>query len=112
MDFYNSNKSFFQGTKPGSYKGYIGYTTGLDGVAYLKVTSQGHDDLEGINKHIFARKRIAIIIQAFPSKHTEIIKEEVIERLINVAETSILPLLSSLTEADIKDWLLPKTPSK
>ncbi|SCV33724.1 uncharacterized protein FFB14_04659 [Fusarium fujikuroi] len=65
-----------------------------------------------MEERILARERIAIVLQAFPSKNAEIIGEEVIERLMDVVKTSILPLLSSLTEADIEDWLLSDIPNE
>ncbi|KAF4432635.1 hypothetical protein FACUT_8323 [Fusarium acutatum] len=112
VDFYDINKQFLNGTKPENYKGHIKYTMEIDGVAYLEVASEGQLDLEVIDERTVARERIAMILQAFPSKNAEIIGEEIIERLMDVVKTSILPLLSSLTEADIEDWLLPTTPKE
>lgn len=112
VDFYNANKPCFHGTAAEDFDLYIKYTTGMDGVAYLEATSERHPDLEVIEERILARERIAIILQAFPSKNAEIIGEEVIERLMDVVKTSILPLLSSLTEADIEDWLSSEIPNE
>ncbi|KAL9565578.1 hypothetical protein ACKAV7_009760 [Fusarium commune] len=109
VDFYNVNKRFLHGTALESYKRYIKYNTGIDGVAYLEVTSEGQPDLEVIDERILAHERIATILQAFPSNNAEIIGDEIIDRLMDVVKTSIIPLLSSLTEADIEYWLLPKT---
>ncbi|KAF4946475.1 hypothetical protein FGADI_11113 [Fusarium gaditjirri] len=112
VDFYDGNKPFSHGIELGSYKGYINYTVEIDGIAYLEVTTGGQPDLEVIEERTLARERIAIILQAFPSINAEIIGEEIIERLMDVVKTSILPLLSSLTEADIEDWLLPEKPNE
>ncbi|KAF5983785.1 hypothetical protein FCOIX_3001 [Fusarium coicis] len=110
LDLYNKNKAFFHGTELVSYEGYINYTIGIDGVAYLEVTTEEQHELEVFDERNLARERIAISLQAFPSQHAEIIGEEIIQRLMDILKTSILPLLSCLTEADIEDWLLPKTP--
>jgi hypothetical protein len=113
VEFYNGNKSLFHDTELENRNGYIKPTT-ENGVAYLQVTSEGQPDLELaqspsiIDKRLLARERIAIILQAFPSINAEIIGEEIIDRLMDVVKISILPLLSSLTEADIEGYLLPK----
>jgi hypothetical protein len=113
VNFYNANKPLFYDPELETHNGSVGLTL-KNGVTYFDVTNEGQSDLE-LDQHILiaeeramARERIAIVLQAFPSKNTEIIGEEMIDRLMDTAKSSVLPLLSALKEADIEGWLLPK----
>lgn len=113
VNFYNANKPLFYDPELETHNGSIGLTL-KNGVTYFDVTNEGQPDLE-LDQHMpiaeeraMARERIAIVLQAFPSNNTEIIGEEIINRLMDTAKSSVLPLLSTLKEADIKGWLLPK----
>ncbi|PNP85065.1 hypothetical protein FNYG_01590 [Fusarium nygamai] len=108
VEFYYDNKSLFDTTGMESQSGYIESTLENNGVAYLQVISEEQHDLETVDERILARDRIAVMLQAFPSVNAEIIGEEIVDRFMDIVKTSILPLLSSLTVADIEDWLLPE----
>ncbi|KAF5713070.1 hypothetical protein FMUND_8089 [Fusarium mundagurra] len=85
-----------------------------NGVPYFEVATVSQPEIELnqlssiANECSMAEERLAVFLQAFPSINIEIIGEEIVDRLMNIATQSILPLLSCLTDADIKDWLLPK----
>ncbi|KAH7269050.1 acyl transferase/acyl hydrolase/lysophospholipase [Fusarium redolens] len=117
VELYNDSKSLFHDTELGNHNGYVESTMD-NGVIYLQVTDEGHVNLEVaqspsvIDERVSAQERIAIILQAFPSNNAEILGEEIIDRLMDVVNISILPLLSSLTESDIEGWLLPKNLEK
>ncbi|KAF4338456.1 hypothetical protein FBEOM_7644 [Fusarium beomiforme] len=80
------------------------------GVTYFEVTNEGEwdQDTSITNERAMAHERIALVLQAFPSIKTEIIGEEMIDRLMEIAKNSVLPLLSSLTDEDVEDWLMPR----
>ncbi|RKK94337.1 hypothetical protein BFJ63_vAg8809 [Fusarium oxysporum f. sp. narcissi] len=59
-----------------------------------------------------AQERLSVVLQAFPSINIEIIGEEIVDRLMDITKSSVLPLLSCVTDEDIEDWLLPKNLEK
>ncbi|KAM0554035.1 hypothetical protein ACHAPJ_007110 [Fusarium lateritium] len=117
LEFYDGNMFLFHGTELEQHSGYV-KTIMEHGVTYLEATNEGHPIPEVaqspsfVDERMLAQERIAIILQAFPSINTEILGEEIIDRLMDVVKTSILPLLSSLTDADIEGWLLPQSPEE
>ncbi|RBA12697.1 hypothetical protein FPRO05_04147 [Fusarium proliferatum] len=108
VEFYYDNEFLFNATGLEGHNRYFKSTMENNGVAYLQVIGEEQSDLETIDERILARERIAVMLQAFPSNNAEIIGEEIVDRFMDIVKTSILPLLSSLTVADIEDWLLPE----
>jgi hypothetical protein len=107
VDFYNTRKSFFH--DPESTRNGITYFEAID------AGQSGHQldhEPSTIDEYSMARDRIAVFLHAFPSINIEIIGEEIVDRLMDTAESSVLPLLSCVTKADIEDWLLPKNPQQ
>lgn len=113
VDFYQVNKPWLrdQGQEPPNR---IFKIISDNNIRYLQARGYGspisgheqHSSL--VNERKLAYVRIAMALHAFPSINSEIIGEEMVDRLMDTAKTSVLPLLSSLTEADIQDWLLPE----
>ncbi|CVK84512.1 uncharacterized protein FPRN_01984 [Fusarium proliferatum] len=113
VDFYQANKPWLRdlGQEPPNR---IFKVISDNNIRYLQATGYGspisgyeqHSSL--VNERKLAHVRIAMALHAFPSINSEIIGEEMVDRLMDTAKTSVLPLLSSLTEADIQDWLLPE----
>lgn len=54
-----------------------------------------------------ASQCVRIFNHAFPCRNTEVLGEEVAARLMPLAKVFLLPLLASVSEKDIQDWLLP-----
>ncbi|CVK85067.1 uncharacterized protein FMAN_16033 [Fusarium mangiferae] len=113
IDFYNTNKHLFHDADHGAH------IEGLEimienGVPYFEVATASEPETEFCqlssiaDERSMAQARIDVFLQAFPSINIEIIGEEIVERLMDVAKGSILPLLSCVTDADIKDWLFTK----
>ncbi|KAJ3458215.1 hypothetical protein MRS44_012324 [Fusarium solani] len=69
--------------------------------------SLGPDENEQ-NQDIYALQCIRIFNHAFPCRNTDVLGEEVAASLIPLAKAFLLPLLASVSEEDIQDWLLPK----
>ncbi|KAF9765728.1 hypothetical protein IL306_001995 [Fusarium sp. DS 682] len=113
VSFYNANKPFFQDPDMKTRNGGVELIL-ENGVTFFKVTNDGQpdpeldQDLSITEESGMAQERIAIVLQAYPSINAEVIGEEMIDRLMGTAKSSVLPLLSSLTDTDIKDWLLPQ----
>lgn len=114
MDLYNANKPLLHHPTRGSH--IAGVEIILEnGVPYFDVVTASQPELELnqlssiANECSMAEERLAVFLQAFPSINIEIIGEEIVDRLMIVATRSILPLLSCLTDADIRGWLLPKS---
>ncbi|SCN65893.1 uncharacterized protein FFE2_00127 [Fusarium fujikuroi] len=113
VDFYQANKPWLRdlGQEPPNRTFKI---ISDNNIRYLQARGDGspisgheqHSPL--VNERKLAHVRIAMALHAFPSINSEIIGEEMVDRLMDTAKTSVLPLLSSLTEADIQDWLLPE----
>ncbi|KLP20420.1 uncharacterized protein LW94_14864 [Fusarium fujikuroi] len=113
VDFYQANKPWLRdlGQEPPNR---IFKIISDNNIRYLQARGDGspisgheqHSPL--VNERKLAHVRIAMALHAFPSINSEIIGEEMVDRLMDTAKTSVLPLLSSLTEADIQDWLLPE----
>ncbi|KAF4450191.1 hypothetical protein F53441_6625 [Fusarium austroafricanum] len=76
-----------------------------NGVGYFETRIEVQSTADEI---VLAQERISIFLHAFPSNNTEILGEEMISRLMDVAKNSILPLLLSITDEDIEDWLVPR----
>jgi hypothetical protein len=51
---------------------------------------------------------VSVLTHAFPSQNTEIVGEEMTFRLLNVAVTSVLPLLASLPDSQLEDLFMPQ----
>ncbi|KAF5633872.1 guanine nucleotide-binding alpha-3 subunit [Fusarium tjaetaba] len=112
MVLYNTNKPFLHHPTHGSHIAGVEIIL-QNGVPYFDVATANQPELElnqlpSIdNEGSMAGELLAVFLQAFPSINIEIIGEEIVDRLMDIAMRSILPLLSCLTDADIKDWLLP-----
>jgi hypothetical protein len=80
------------------------------GIRYFEV--QPTDSLEADeyeqSQEAYASQCIRIFNHAFPCRNTEVLGEEVAARLMPLAKVFLLPLLASVSENDIQDWLLPK----
>lgn len=112
VDFYNTNKSLFHNPDIRARIRCIELIV-ENGVPYFEVAKARQPELKLYqllsiaDKRSIAQERITIILQAFPSINIKIIREEIVDRLIDIATRSVLPLLLCVTDADIKDWLLP-----
>ncbi|KAF5574850.1 hypothetical protein FPANT_11570, partial [Fusarium pseudoanthophilum] len=95
ITFYKANKSWLQDQEQKPTNGH-GYQIS-ENVLFSSL----------VDERRLAHVRIAMALHAFPSINSEIIGDEMVDRLMDTAKASVLPLLSSLTEADIQDWLLP-----
>ncbi|KAI8657773.1 hypothetical protein NCS57_01156500 [Fusarium keratoplasticum] len=69
--------------------------------------SLGPDENEQ-NQDTYALQCIRIFNHAFPCRNTDVLGEEVAASLIPLAKAFLLPLLASVSEKDIQNWLLPK----
>lgn len=112
VDFYDTNKSLFHNPDIGARIGCMELIV-ENGVPYFEVAKARQPELELYqllsiaDERSMAQERITVVLQAFPSINIEIIGEEIVDRLMDIATRSVLPLLSCVTDADIKDWLLP-----
>jgi hypothetical protein len=117
VDFYNTRKSFFHDPESTRNIPYVELTC-KNGITYFEAIDAGQSghqldhEPSTIDEYSMARDRIAVFLHAFPSINIEIIGEEIVDRLMDTAESSVLPLLSCVTKADIEDWLLPKNPQQ
>ncbi|RSL62680.1 hypothetical protein CEP54_005630 [Fusarium duplospermum] len=80
------------------------------GVWYLEIqsTDSFEADEDEQSQQTYASQCIRIFNHAFPCRNTEVLGEEVAASLIPLAKAFLLPLLASVSEKDIQDWLLPK----
>ncbi|KAF5700326.1 guanine nucleotide-binding alpha-3 subunit [Fusarium globosum] len=112
-DLYNTNKHLLHDAGHGAHIGGLEIII-ENGVTYFEVATAIKPETELCqlssiaDERSMAQERIGVFLQAFPSINIEIIGEEIVERLIDIAKRSILPLLLCVTEADIIDWLFPK----
>lgn len=80
------------------------------GVWYFEIqpTDSLDADEDEQSQELYASQCICIFNHAFPCRNTEVLGEEVSSRLMPLAKVFLLPLLASVSENDIQDWLLPK----
>ncbi|KAF4498687.1 hypothetical protein FAGAP_5165 [Fusarium agapanthi] len=113
IDFYDTNKPIFHDLDHGAHISGMEITV-EHGIPYFEVATASQPEPELcqlssiVDERSMAQERIVVFLQAFPSINTEIIGEEIVDRLMDIATRSILPLLSCVTDGDIKEWLLPK----
>ncbi|KAL2677088.1 hypothetical protein Neosp_010855 [[Neocosmospora] mangrovei] len=81
------------------------------GIRYFEIQASPPDGLEADddeqNQEEYASQCIRIFNHAFPCRNTEVLGEEVAARLMPLAKSFLLPLLASVSEREIRLWLLP-----
>jgi hypothetical protein len=82
------------------------------GIQYLKLTREyrAHicNDITLDDRRTLFSECTAIVIHAFPCKYAELLGEDMEIRLLDVVESSILPLLAVVTDDDIMNWISPR----
>lgn len=80
------------------------------GIWYFEIQASPTDGLKADDdeqSQEYASQCIHIFNHAFPCRNTEVLGEEVAARLMPLAKSFLLPLLASVSEREIRHWLLP-----
>ncbi|KAI8659744.1 hypothetical protein NCS56_01192200 [Fusarium sp. Ph1] len=80
------------------------------GIQYFEIQASPTDGLEADDdeqSQEYASQCIHIFNHAFPCQNTEVLGEEVAARLMPLAKSFLLPFLASVSEREIRHWLLP-----
>jgi hypothetical protein len=106
VNYYDTHASHLK--EQGTIPGVNGLKLTLHkGVQYFELEGQD-DDLEADTFEHQERiaQCMAVFNHAFPCRGLEVLGEELASRFLGVAKSFMVPLLASVTDEDIDEWLL------
>lgn len=117
LSVYNTNTAFFRGHST-SLLGNLIRRTQDRGIWHLERVVAFNSGVPLIERlkveddEAMIRDWVSVLIHAFPSHNMEIIGEEMMSRLVSFAIESVLPLLSTLSDLQLKNSVLPELQGK